>query len=332
MKHFSTTSIGTAALFFLGSSLAQAEDAPASAVQEQSAQPAEAVAASERPPSEGTDAALTASAPQPQSEAPVASSASAPPSEEPHAANPHGAHPGGGGGASVKDVDEANNPLATKMSANFNDYYAPTLSGVPDAAANTAFLRVSTPFWRILPRVSLPIQSVSSPGSSVSGVGDLQAFATFLFTNPDSPIKVGAGPVYIAPTASDAALGTGKHQAGGALLFVYNTPGLLLGSLVQYQLSFAGDSTRQDTESLTAQVFAIAQIGGGYYLRSAPQATFDVQNNVFNVPIGIGAGKVFMLGKVVTNLFLEPQYVILSQGIGQPVFQIFSGINTQFSL
>ncbi len=238
----------------------------------------------------------------------------------------------GGDGASTHDVDQANNPLALLMSVNIHAYMSPGLTGLPDSSATNSFLRLSLPFWRILPRVSLPIGNLSSPGSSITGVGDLQAFAVGILTPPKSPLSVGVGPLYVAPTAADPALGTGKHQLGGALVAVYNTPGLLTGTLVQYQHSFAGDAARPDAEVLTAQLFVIAQIGAGYYVRSTPQATFNLAANTYNLPVGIGAGKVFKLGRVVMNFFIEPQYVILANGIGQPTFQIFSGVNGQFPL
>jgi hypothetical protein len=46
----------------------------------------------------------------------------------------------------------------------------------------------------------------------------------------------------------------------------------------------------------------------------------------------VGFGKVALVGSTVLNLFVEPQYTFLSHGVGQPLFQIFSGINTQFKL
>jgi len=51
-----------------------------------------------------------------------------------------------------------------------------------------------------------------------------------------------------------------------------------------------------------------------------------------NVPIGAGVGRVALVGHAVVNIFLEPQYTFLNHGPGQPLFQIFSGINSQFEL
>ena len=51
------------------------------------------------------------------------------------------------------------------------------------------------------------------------------------------------------------------------------------------------------------------------------------------IPIGAGAGKVFAKPSGTTiNLFAEPQFTLAHSGTGQPQFQLFSGVNLQFSL
>ena len=57
---------------------------------------------------------------------------------------------------------------------------------------------------------------------------------------------------------------------------------------------------------------------------------FEIANDKYNVPVGLGIGKVVPTRKAVFNLFVEPQYTILSRGAGQPELQIFIGVNTQF--
>jgi hypothetical protein len=251
------------------------------------------------------------------------------PAAPPSSGAPHSAAPGG---PSSEDVKEANNPLSTKVSVNLQNYYVGSLSEAPDTTADTFLLRVSTPFWRILPRFTLPVQTLNTPTSSTSGLGDFNAFVTYLFTNPGSKVELGAGPLYVAPTASHDALGAGKHQLGGALIFLASEGPLLLGSLLQYQASVAGDADRPNTSVLIPQVFCILQIGGGFYLRSSPTAMFNLKAGDYSVPIGAGVGKVALVGTSVVNFFLEPQYTFLSHGPGQPLFQLFAGINTQFKL
>jgi len=84
------------------------------------------------------------------------------------------------------------------------------LNGIPGESANTFWLRLVTPFWRVIPRVSLPIQVVPAPNptasvAKVTGIGDLNVFATFVVTPDDSKAMVGVGPIYTAPTANWAA-------------------------------------------------------------------------------------------------------------------------------
>lgn len=63
-----------------------------------------------------------------------------------------------------------------------------------------------------------------------------------------------------------------------------------------------------------------ARVGGG---------VFDIDNDKYHVPVGLGIGKVVPTRKAAFNLFVEPQFTILSRGAGQPELQIFIGVNTQ---
>jgi hypothetical protein len=90
---------------------------------------------------------------------------------------------------------------------------------------------------------------------------------------------VGVGPLLVLPTASKDALGSGKWQGGAAAVVVRPlSGGSIVGGLATWQTDFAGDEERPDTNLLTSQVFAIFQIGGGYYVRSTGLSTFDFEN------------------------------------------------------
>jgi hypothetical protein len=138
--------------------------------------------------------------------------------------------------------------------------------------------------------------------------------------------------LYVAPTATDDALGSGKHQLGGAIVALHSAGPLLMGTLIQYQHFVAGDDDRATTSVLTPQLFGILQAGGGYYFRFTPIATFTLASGNYNVPFGVGAGKVFKVDATVINAFVEPQYTLLAHGAGQPLFQIFTGLNLQWKL
>jgi len=72
------------------------------------------------------------------------------------------------------------------------------------------------------------------------------------------------------------------------------------------------------------------QVGKGTYLRSAALWVFDIENSSYNVPVGFGIGKVVKSGRTVFNMFIEPQFTILHDGVGQPELQIFAALNMQF--
>jgi hypothetical protein len=144
------------------------------------------------------------------------------------------------------------------------DYYVPRINGIPDESANTFWLRLVTPFWRVIPRISLPIQVVPAP----------------------------------SPSATVAKV--------------------------------SGDSNKPKTQFIAAQPFLFLQLGKGYYVRSAPIWFFDIEQPTYNVPVGLGAGKVIPTEKVIFNLLIEPPFAMALRGIGQPAVQIFAGINMQF--
>jgi hypothetical protein len=164
----------------------------------------------------------------------------------------------------------------------------------------------------------------------VSGIGDLNVFATFVVTPDDSPAMLGIGPIYTAPTASNDALGNGKHEVGAAAITVYTKGIVLIGALLNYQIGVGGDPNKPRTQYIAAQPFFILQLGKGYYLRSAPIWFFDLEKPTYNVPFGLGAGKAIPTDRVIYNLFIEPQFSMAVRGIGQPAIQIFAGMNIQF--
>lgn len=148
------------------------------------------------------------------------------------------------------EVAKANNPLAPVTAVNLHDYFVPTLSGVPDQSSNVLMVRGVFATSRMILRATLPLSTVPSGSADpASGLGDLNVFDAFLLTSSESKTQFEIGPLLVAPTATDEALGAGKvMRAGGAVL----------------------------------------------------------------------------------NLFLEPQFTVLHRGIGQPAFQVFTGIMAQF--
>ncbi len=77
---------------------------------------------------------------------------------------------------------QANNPLAGAYALNFQNFYSPSLYGVPDRSANTFWIRTAIPVGRTLTRASLPLATrPSSATESQSGLGDFNIFTAYLF-------------------------------------------------------------------------------------------------------------------------------------------------------
>ncbi len=233
-------------------------------------------------------------------------------------------------GLDAETLKQANNPLAPKKSFNVHNYVMPSLYGVEDASMNQLMFRYAQPVGRVFLRATMPFVTQSLPASSpTSGFGDFSVFGIYKFPSQEG-ISYGAGPLLIAPTGSHN-LGQGKWQTGlSAMAFFSESHVIQFGSLLQWQTSFAGDDDRADVSLLTPQLFGMWQIGGGTYLRSTGIWSFDLNTGNYNIPLGLGIGKVIKADKAIFNIFAEPQYSVASQGIGQPKFQLFIGFNTQF--
>lgn len=227
---------------------------------------------------------------------------------------------------------QANNPLADFTAFNLHNYYIPELSGPVDETANSFILRYAKPFGKWLMRASLPFnRTPTGINSTTSGLGDLDVFMAYLIDTSNPARSFGIGPQIVLPTATEDATGTGKYQAGLAAVYFDATSTMFQwGGLVTYRTDIGGDDDRASTSLLAIQPFYFIQMGGGYYLRGAPIWSFDLENDTYNVPIGLGFGKVFRSGNTVFNVFAEPQFTILDKGDGQPQFQLFVGFNMQF--
>jgi len=229
---------------------------------------------------------------------------------------------------------KANNPLASAKALNVQYYYRPHLNEVEGGMANTNWYRLAIPTWKILWRVSAPLETRhvnnSSENYSKSGFGDIDIFAAYLAVMKPK-FTFGIGPSAAFNTASDAALGTGRNSLGlAAVVFAVPNPKFQTGALIIWRGDIGGDDSREKVNLLALQPFFIWQLGQGLYFRSVPVIPIDLNTGDYHIPLGMGIGKVIKINKTVFNFFIEPQPSILVKGLGQPVFQIYAALNMQF--
>lgn len=181
-------------------------------------------------------------------------------------------------------------------------------------------------------RATLPVNTVPGVGGGdATGIGDLNVFAAYLFDTDDPGLSFGIGPQITIPTATKDEVGSEKWSLGLAnVFFDARSPTLQYGYLLTWQTSVAGSDDRADVNLLAFQPFGFYQLGGGWYLRSTGIWAYNVDNDSYSIPFGLGAGKVIQTERATINAFVEPQISAVTHGDGQPEWNVFGGVNFQF--
>jgi hypothetical protein len=214
-------------------------------------------------------------------------------------------------------VKQANAPISSIMQVRFQDTYAPEFKGL-NGQGNTFSIAVTMPLpeFRLLPfpqlsLVTLPV-AVTQPGG-LTGLGDLR-LANIVVLEPGSRLLWGVGGTLVFPTASTSETGQGKWQAGPAAAIAIAPENWLLGVLAQNPISFAGDPKRADVNALQLTPFAVYQLGSGWFIRSQPNMIFNWKTGRQLLPLDLGVGRVFTIGRQTVNVFVEPFWNISHDG------------------
>lgn len=204
-----------------------------------------------------------------------------------------------------KDLEkQIQNPIASLISVPFQNN---TDFGIgPDnLTKNTLNIQPVLPFSltkdlnlivrTIIPVISQPITA----DDSQFGLGDINA-SFFLTAAKPKKIITGYGMVVGLPTATDPSLGPGKWTVGPSFLAMIQPESWTIGGLVQNTWSTSGP----EVNFFYSQFFAVKNLNKGWYLNSAPIITANwnaSKGNEWTVPLGIGAGRLFRVGKLPIN-------------------------------
>ncbi len=234
--------------------------------------------------------------------------------------------------AHADELAQANNPLAHMKSVALQNYYMGDVTE-SDKALNQFWFRYAQPVDRWLIRASLPVNTFPTPpdGNTDTGLGDFNVFAAYLLDIDKPGVTFGIGPQVTLPTNTQEGLGTDKWSAGFAnVLFNAESKLFQYGYLLTWQTSFAGPGDEPYVNAGALQPFAFLQLGSGWYLRAVPIWMYNFQNDSYNIPLGVGIGKVIISGNKVFNMYLEPQFSVAHDGPGQAEWQVLCGFNIQF--
>ena len=221
---------------------------------------------------------------------------------------------------------EFTDPLTTLPQLFLQDAYTPANHGT-DAQTNRVVGRLivpRVPRFTLLPFVQLVRPSfflVTVPTGKGSAtrteLGDTQLFDLCVLPWPtaESGVRIGVGPTFVFPTATDEAAGQGAWQLGPALGVVSKAiPRLLLAGLVQSPIAFAHTSPRhRDRNAVLVQPAVLLQVVGGWYVKSADASwTFGWERGAPTVvPISFGVGHVSVReGWPPFNLFVSGEWTV----------------------
>jgi len=163
-----------------------------------------------------------------------------------------------------------------------------------------------SPDWNLISRTILPVirQSKVVNSGTQTGLGDT---VQSLFFSPKAPTATGwiwgAGPVFLLPTATKDALGTGKWGLGPTAVALKQTAdGWTYGALANHIWSVAGDDARADVNATFVQPFLSKGIGQGRTLTVNTESTYDWERKQWTIPVNFMYSKITKFGDQLVSL------------------------------
>lgn len=221
----------------------------------------------------------------------------------------------------------AQNPVANMISipiqANFNFRFGPDKDKMQSVTNVQPVIPISlNKDWNLITRTIVPVVYTEFPAYQ-TGVGNVQ-FTGFLSPANAGKFVWGVGPVVQFPTHTDTYLGSDKWAGGPSAvgLFLDKNSPWVLGLLIQNVWSFAGPPTTRENPSVNqflAQPFINYNLPKGWYITFSPIITADWKAkgaDQWTVPLGVGAGKIFKIGKLPFNGQLAAFYNVARPSIG----------------
>ncbi len=201
-----------------------------------------------------------------------------------------------------KIAEDSQNPVSSLISIPFQLNFAGGMG--PFQRSETIFnIQPVIPIplvgrWTLVPRLITPlvgIPDVAQPSGSTWGLSDFNP-QIYVAVELPAGFTIGLGPTIVIPTATDAALGSGKLSLGPAAVVVWTGHGIVTGALVNNAWSIAGDRSRPKVDAFFLQPFFNLNLPRHTYLVTAPQITGDFVASQWVVPVGGGAGAILRLG------------------------------------
>jgi hypothetical protein len=161
--------------------------------------------------------------------------------------------------------------------------------------------------WNLISRTIAPVINLPSiaPGvPSQFGLGDI---TESLFLSPKAGfhgVILGAGPIFLLPTATEPALGAGKFGIGPTVVALSQQNGFTYGILANQLWSVAGNAGRRSVNATFLQPFLSYTWSTGTSVTVNTESTYDWTARQWTVPVNLLASQVINIGRQPLSLSL----------------------------
>lgn len=194
------------------------------------------------------------------------------------------------------------NPVANLISVPFQ-FNVDTGYGPDDGTRGFVNIQPVIPFgvseeWNVISRTILPViwQDDDVPGGDQFGLGDT---VQSLFLSPKEAsdgVVWGLGPVFLLPTATDAALGNEAWGLGPTGVALIQSGPWTYGALANHIWTVARDDDRAEVNRSFVQPFVSYTTAGATTFALNTEATYDWQADAASIPINFMVSQVLALG------------------------------------
>ncbi len=212
------------------------------------------------------------------------------------------------------DASVANDPSSPLTQIQLQDWYHPTYDGVR-GEGNEVLIRPIVPLPQkghlpsSLIRTEIPV--MSDPNGR-TGLGDIQLIDWYFpGQGPKVKTKIGIGPVFVAPTATNIGAGQGQWQAGPSTILIYSgIKKLILGAITDNPISIGGERSRQGVNALTLEPLIIKPLPNRYFARFDPYWVFDwKEHGTATIPLNLALGRLVNIHGQLVNVYIEPEFL-----------------------
>jgi len=224
---------------------------------------------------------------------------------------------------SAELAKKLSNPVANLISVPIQ-YNWDFGSGKTNAERHTINIQPVIPFsltkdWNLITRTILPIIYGESPikgGEDEGGLGDIvQSF----FLSPKKPVHgwiLGAGPVFLYPTATNDKTGSSKMGMGPTLVLLQQKKGWTYGVLANHIWSIAGSHRRKDVNATFLQPFVSYTTKKFTTFTLNTESTYNWNAGQWSVPLNAQVSQLLKIGKMPISIGIGGRYYANGPKVG----------------